>query len=68
MARLIRHEETAPYRIDPQDKPVFICRCGLTENTPFCDGSHKHCKDERPGRTYIYDPRTKQVVEERSEA
>jgi CDGSH-type Zn-finger protein len=22
---------------------VFICRCGQTKNTPFCDGSHKTC-------------------------
>lgn len=22
---------------------VFICRCGQTKNSPFCDGSHKTC-------------------------
>ncbi len=54
MARIIRMEGTGPVKVEPQDKPVFICACGLTKNFPFCDGSHKPCKDETEGKTYRY--------------
>jgi len=56
MPRLVRHEATGPIRIDPQDKPVFVCGCGLTRTAPFCDGSHKACKDEDAGTLYQYEP------------
>lgn len=61
MARLIRSDRDGPIRIDPQDKPVFICGCGLTGDFPYCDGSHKHCKNEKPGNIYKYDPKTKAI-------
>lgn len=55
MARLVPSDRDGPIRIDPQDKPVFICGCGLTKNFPFCDASHKACKSEDPNRIYVYD-------------
>lgn len=66
MARLVRHERTGPIKIEPQEKPVFICGCGLTGNVPYCDGSHKTCAHEEPGKTYVYGP-DKTVVETRDD-
>ena len=65
MARMVRHEATGPYRIDAQEKPVFICACGLSKNLPHCDGSHSHCKDEQSGTLYFYDTQRETVVEQR---
>lgn len=62
MARLVRHEGTGPYRLEPQEKAVFICGCGLTRTFPFCDGTHKTCRDEEPGRIYRYDHDPEQGV------
>lgn len=68
MPRLVRFEATGPIRIDPQDKPVFVCGCGLTRNFPFCDGTHKACKDEQQGKVYVYDAESGEVIETRDDA
>ena len=28
---------------------VFLCRCGGSDNKPFCDGTHKRIEFEAPG-------------------
>ncbi len=56
MARLIRHDADGPIKIEPQDKPIFICACGLSQNQPYCDGAHSYCrKHEEEGKVYRYD-------------
>ena len=63
MARMIRLVETGPYRIDPQDKPLFICGCGLSQNLPHCDGSHSKCRNEPAGELQVYNTDRTEVVE-----
>lgn len=73
MARLIRIDADGPIKIEPEQfprdaagnlKPLFICACGLSNKSPFCDGTHKACRtSEEPGFIYTYDPVTKQVVD-----
>lgn len=68
MPRLVRYEGTGPIKIEPQDKPVWICGCGLTRKFPFCDGTHKICREEASGKTYVYsDDRTVVGVREETE-
>lgn len=60
MAREVRHEATEPAVLDADDLgddgKVFVCRCGLSDDPPLCDGSHRRTADESDGVVYRYDP------------
>ena len=67
MPRLVRFTKTGPIKIEPSDKPVWVCACGLSQNFPICDGSHKGCAAKEPDATalYVYDEERKSVIETR---
>ena len=60
MAREITHDATGPLKLDESDLDdekgnIAVCLCGLSENYPFCDGSHRAAEDEEPGVRYKYE-------------
>lgn len=60
MAREVTHDARGPDVLDKDDLDendgrVFICRCGLSDDKPFCDSSHKRTTDEEEGVVYKYE-------------
>ncbi|MEF8774423.1 MAG: CDGSH iron-sulfur domain-containing protein [Halobacteriales archaeon] len=58
MTRLVEHDATGPRKltpedVDPEKGDVAVCRCGLSAEYPFCDGTHRRTRDEAE-ETYVY--------------
>lgn len=55
MSRLVKRTHIEPYKLVVGGDEKYLCRCGLSKNQPFCDGSHKLAKNEEAERLYWYD-------------
>ena len=55
MARIVKRTPNEPQRLVIGGEEKYLCRCGLSKNQPFCDGSHKIAKGEESGKLYWYD-------------
>jgi CDGSH-type Zn-finger protein len=58
--REVTHTAVGPVRLDEDDideekGDIAVCLCGLSDDYPFCDGSHRATRDEDEGVRYKYE-------------
>lgn len=48
--------------VDDEKGDVAVCRCGLSDGFPFCDGSHRQTEEEDDGLYRYVDGERRRVV------
>lgn len=69
MAREVTHDAEGPVPIDKADLEeqggaAYVCQCGLSDNQPYCDGSHNDVADEDDGTLYKYEDGDRREIAE----
>ena len=55
MARVVKRNRDHPYEVTVGGETQYICGCGLSNNLPYCDGSHALTAGEPAGKVQWYD-------------